>query len=82
MAHNFGSRYARKLIKGSKDADHSLPKQIGPKNGSLNWRPWPGKVGQKTQKYTPLVTSPREPQIHNEKIFQSQLEDFLNPWTD
>jgi len=24
MIHNFGSRYARKLIKGSKDSDDSL----------------------------------------------------------
>jgi len=46
---NFGSRYARKPIKDSKDADYSLVyKQILiQKIGSLGWLPGPGILGQK-----------------------------------
>jgi len=49
LSHNFGSRYARKPIKDSKDSDHSLifNKKIKPKNGWLGWRPESGKLGQK-----------------------------------
>jgi len=41
LAHNFGSRYARKTLKGSKDADHSLvsKKNLSQKYGSLGWGP-------------------------------------------
>jgi len=37
VSHNFGSRYARKLIMGSKDWDDSLvsKKHLSHKNGSL-----------------------------------------------
>jgi len=37
FSHNFGSRYASKPIKGSKDADYNLVCKIilSPKNGSL-----------------------------------------------
>jgi len=47
--HNFGSRYARKSVKGSKDADHSIVSNqiLNQKNGSLGWRPGPGKVSLK-----------------------------------
>ena len=41
FSHNFGSRYAKKPIKGSGDSDHSLVfnKNLSPKNGSLDCRP-------------------------------------------
>jgi len=82
LGHNFGSRYARKPIKGSKDLDHSLVSHttLSHNIGSLDWRPGPGKCGLITQKHTP-----REPWTQNEKAFyQSYLEDLLNPemaWT-
>jgi len=39
--HNYGSRYARKPITGSKDSDDSLVSKINLSQqiGSLNWRP-------------------------------------------
>jgi len=58
MIHNFGSRYARKPIKGSKDSDDSLvsKKNWSEKIGSLDWHLGPGEVA----KNTPLVTPPQE----------------------
>jgi len=59
--HKFGSRHATKPTKGSKDSDDSLvlTKSLSEKIGSLNSRQEPRKVGQKTQKTPPLVTSPQ-----------------------
>jgi len=53
---NFGSRYARKPIKGSKDSDHSLDskKILIQKMFSLGWHPGPGKVDQKGKNMPPL----------------------------
>ena len=70
--HNFGSRYARKPIKGSKDSDDSLASKqnLSQKFGSFDWRPWPGKVGHKSAKTPPLVTSPQEnPKLKTEIFF-------------
>ena len=83
MAHNFGSRYARKSIKRSKDADHSLvSKQNWAKKRLIGLAPRAWWSWQKKRKNTHhLLCLPREPQIKNEKkIFRSQLEDFMNPW--
>ena len=50
FSHNFGSKYARKPIKGSKDAECSLvPKRYGPKNGPLGLRPGLGKIVHKCE---------------------------------
>jgi len=60
MIHNFGSRYARKPIKGSKDSDDSLvsKKNWSEKIGSLDWHLGPGEVA----KNTPTCDAPaREP---------------------
>jgi len=56
LCHNFGSRYARKPLKGSKDSGDSLvsKKNLSEKIYSLDWRPGPRKVGQKTQKHPHL----------------------------
>ena len=55
LGHNSGSGHARRSIKGSKDAnDRLVSKKIEPKNGSLDWRPGPVKVGQKF-KNTPTL---------------------------
>jgi len=57
---NFGSRRARRSIKSSKDADDRLLSKtiLRQKNGALDWRPGPVKVGQK---FTPIfVTSPEQ----------------------
>jgi len=54
LGHNFVSRNARKLIKGSKGSDYSLVsnKSLSQKTGSLGWRPGP------MRKPVPLMTSP------------------------
>jgi len=59
--HNFGSKYARKPIKSSKDSHDSLvsKKNLSEKIGSLHWRLGPGKAGHKNAKTPPLVTSLR-----------------------
>jgi len=71
LAHNFGSRYARMSIKGSKVVDFCLvSKKLEPKNVSLVWHPGPGKCGQKNAKTPPLVTSPTEnPKHKTKKVF-------------
>jgi len=46
LSHDYGSRYARMLIMGSKDLDDSLlSKKIEPKNALLGWHPGPGRLG-------------------------------------
>jgi len=71
LIHNFGFRYARKPIKGSKDSDYSLVTKtnLSEKIGQLVWRLGPGKGG----KNTPLVTTPQEtPKPKSEKKFFSR----------
>ena len=64
MSHNFGFRYARKQIKGSKEADFSLvSKKTWTKNGSLGWRPGPDKFGQRFENTHTCDVTHREPQI-------------------
>jgi len=54
-SHNFGYKYPRKSIKSSEDSDDSLDlKKHEPKNGSLGWRPGPGKVSLKNAEYPQL----------------------------
>jgi len=69
LIHNFGSKCARKPIKGSKDADHSLVAiKTWAKNGSVGWRTALGKVGQKVAKtYPHRNVTPRKPQTRNGK---------------
>jgi len=57
LGHNFGSRHARRLSKGSIDAgDHLVSKKSLSQNfGPLDWRPGPVKFGQKT----PPLSEPR-----------------------
>jgi len=45
FVHNFGYRYARKLFKGSKEADFGLvsEKILSHNNGPIGWGPGPGK---------------------------------------
>jgi len=80
LSHNFGSRYARKSIKGSKDADHSLvPKKTLAKKIAYVV----GAQGQvnlpKMRKYALIVTSPpKKRHTQTEKKFQSAVEDLLN----
>jgi len=56
LSHNFGSRHARRSIKGSENADDSpvFTKSLNQKNDSLGWRPGPVKIGQKF-KNTPAL---------------------------
>jgi len=72
LSHNFGSRYATKSTMRSKDTDHSLvsKKRLSQKNGTLGCRPGLGKIDQ---------ISKTSPNITARKLFQSELEDLLNP---
>ena len=80
LSHNSGSRYARRSIEDSKDADdHLVSKYIlSQKNGSFDWCPGPGKFGQK-HKNMPSLPPTENPEPKTKNFFQSQLEDLLNP---
>jgi len=70
--HNFGSGYARKSIKGSKNSKDSLvsTKYLGQNVGPFDGHPRPGKVGHKNAKTPPLVTAPQEnPKPKTENFF-------------
>jgi len=58
LTDNFGSRYVKKSIKGSKDADHSL---VSKQNLNQKMSHWIGAHGRvkvaKKRKNTPIVTS-------------------------
>jgi len=64
LRHTFGSSYARKSIKGSKDADHSLVsiKNLIQINSSLGWRSGPSILSQKIENMSPLWRHPRKSQ--------------------
>jgi len=70
LGHNFSSRHARRSIKGSIDAaDRLVSKQIlSHKNGLLDWRPEPVKVGQKF-KNMPSLWRHQEKTPHLNQIF-------------
>jgi len=81
---SFGNRYARKAIKALKTrmvVYSSFQKILSQKIDLSDWRPGPGKVGQKNAKTSLLVTFPPEnPKPKAKKIiFPSQLEDLPNP---
>jgi len=68
--HNFGSRHARRSIKGSiYTDDHLVSKKIEQKNGSLDWRPGPVKVGQKFNNTSILWPPPKRTPNPNKKVF-------------
>jgi len=79
LRHNFGSRYASKPVKGSKDLDDRLDskKTLSQNNGSLTWRPGSDNLSHKDENMPPLGRQPKKTQ--NEKKFKSKLEDLLNP---
>jgi len=68
LSHNSRSRYVRRSIKGSKDVDDCLVSKtiLSQKNGSLNWCPWPGKIGQKFKNISSLWR--RQQKIPNPNI--------------
>jgi len=82
LSHSFDSRYASKLIKGSKDVDHSLASK---KTLSQKWlivlAPRARWIWPKARKHLPSWRYPRKLQTQNRKcfFFQSALEDLLNP---
>ena len=81
---NFGSWYARKPIKGSKDSDDSLvsKKNSSEKFGSLVWRPGRRKLGQK-RKWHPHcdVLAQRTPNPKRKNFFQSQQKTcWIRRW--
>jgi len=49
LSRNSGSRHTIRSIKGTKDADDRLVSVniLSQKNGPLEWRPRPGKFGQR-----------------------------------
>jgi len=79
MSRNFRSRYTRKSIKGSVDADFDLVFNwtLSPKNGPLGRCPGPGKDGQNNPKTPLLATFPPENLKHQTKKFFSILTTRL-----
>jgi len=71
FSHNFASRYTRKPMKGSKDSDDNLDskKKLKPKNGSLSWRPGPGKLSPKHENMPQLLRYPQKNPNIKQKIF-------------
>jgi len=71
LGHNFGPRHARRSSKSSIDAgDHLVSKKSLSQNfGSLDWRPGPVKVGQKTENTPTLRACPRRTPHPNQKNF-------------
>jgi len=59
LGHNFGSRHARRSIKGFIDAGDDLvfKKSLIQNLGALDWRPGLVKVDQKS-KNTPILRTP------------------------
>jgi len=51
---------------------------MGQNIGPFDGRPGPGKVGHKSAKAPPLVTSPPR-ELKTENFSDSELEDLLNP---
>jgi len=81
LAHIFGSRYATKPTKGSKDSNDNLVsnKILNQDIDLLDWHLGPGKIGPKIKK-TLLTSPPEKLKLETKKIFlQSQLEDVPNP---
>jgi len=78
LSHNFGSSYARKPIKSSKDSDNILDSE---KQTAKKLAHWIGACFRvklaKKRKNTPLVTSPTE-NPKRKFFFQSQLQDLPN----
>ena len=70
LIRNFGSRYARKPIKGCKDSDDSLVSKqiIIEKIGYLGWYLGPGKGGPK---HPHRDGPPGEPQVETRRLAES-----------
>ena len=71
LSHNFGSRYASKLIKGSKDTDHSL---VSKKNLSQKMDHWVGtqglvKLAKNVKTSSHYNITPRKPKSTTKKFF-------------
>jgi len=81
MSHNFRSRYARKSVKGSIDADFDLVfnKTLSPTNDPFGRRPGPGKDGQNNPKTPLLVTFPPESSNPKRKNFFFDF-DYKTCW--
>jgi len=79
LGHNFGSRHARKSSKGSTDAEDHLVsnKSLSQNFGSLDWRPGPVKVGQKTKTPPLCEPLPGDPLTQIKKIFFSSNQEGL-----
>ena len=69
LSHNFGSRYATKPIKPSKEYP-SFQINFKQKNGLLGWRLGPGKLGQK-ENMPPLWRQPQKTQTQNQKFLKN-----------
>ena len=74
LSHNFGSRYARKPIKSSKDSEHVLVSKKSLKQKTArSWRPGPGNLSQKGAKTCPHYdVTHTKPHAHNWKSFFNQ----------
>jgi len=64
LSYNFGSRYARKPVKSSKDADFNLVSKTNLKQKKpVGLEPRARKTPPKIRKTPPLVTTPTEKPI-------------------
>jgi len=83
LSHNSGSRYARRSIKGSEDADDGLVSTTILNQKIFHWL---GAQGQakfvKIQKHALFVTSPRENPKHKSNYFFSKQTRRLSECSD
>ena len=75
LINNFGSKYAKKSIKGSKDSHDGLDSKtvLSQKNDALGWRRGPAKLVKKLRQHAPIMTSLTEnlkPKTKNRFFFQ------------
>jgi len=76
LSHTFGSIYAKKPLKGSKDSDHSQDsKKLEPKMVCLvGWGPGPGLGYKNVKTCTHYNVTSENPKSKKKKLhFQSQL---------
>jgi len=71
FSHNFRTRNARKLIKGSKDLDFNLVsiKNLSKILSTIDWGPGPDNLGQKGLNLPYLRCHPQKTETQNLKFF-------------
>jgi len=74
LSHSFGSKYASKPIKDSKETDSRLVSK-------KDWHPGPGILSQKGENMFALRCRPqRTPNVKQKHFLKSEVEDLMNPY--